>query len=95
MSEWRDIETAPKGNGFVRILAAGYHRRADPGDARWVDIIFWGFTHEFREVSVGDNLYRKDRVRVNECWRRHGDVGERPIDFEPTHWMPLPEPPTS
>lgn len=93
MSEWQPIETAKK-EDFVRILAAGPHRRADCGDPFVVDIIFWTFRTEVREVDVGGGLYRKDRVRTHEGWCRFGDHGERPLDFEPTHWMPLPPPPS-
>ncbi len=31
---------------------------------------------------------------VNGAWRDHSDMGAAGLDpFEPTHWMPLPEPP--
>lgn len=85
---WRTIESAPKGDDFVRILATGYD-----GDYRVVDIIVWGFSWASREVEVGAGLYRKERYRKDECWRRYGDYGEIPIRWEPTHWMPLPNPP--
>lgn len=92
MSEWQPIETCPR-EPFVRILGCGYYRRANRGDPMWVDIILWGYSSATREVSVGDNLYKKEAYRKDEGWRRIGDHGERGIDFEPEYWMPLPEPP--
>lgn len=87
MSVWQPIETAPK-DDFVRILAAGQRR-----DYFVVQIIFWAFTYGFKEVPMGDDVFRRMRVRLDEGWRREGTSGEIEIDFEPSHWMPLPKPP--
>ena len=88
MSEWRSIETAPR-EDFKRIIATGVTAR----DCNVTQIIFWAFTYKWIEVSVGENLYRKDCIRDREGWRWDTGAGESPIDFEPTHWMPLPDPP--
>ena len=52
-----------------------------------------------------NGYYEQDRVQVfrwheatlpqDSGWMNAPDNHEHGFDYEPTHWMPLPEPPTS
>lgn len=72
MSEWRDIESAPKNTLFLGYfgLDAGFIHKARYG------LFFWNHAAN-RFVSTG---------------LIHG-IKTRGIDVQPTHWMPLPNPP--
>lgn len=92
MNKWQPIETAPKDG--TRILAHG--RGTDNGI--WAAdvkmplmqcVIYWGWHDSEDFEPVGDGTYRKVTKRVLE-WRPIG-----PHFFNPTHWMPLPNPPKS
>ena len=82
MSDWRPIETAPRdGTAF---LAYGVHNTSPP-DAQ-------------RGVKPGDHWWA---IILFDVWRKRSDGGDcwvfskdgKYTWSEPTHWMPLPEPP--
>jgi hypothetical protein len=85
--EWRPIETAPK-----RPLRAS--RQSDHFPTRNGEIIKHGpiiivaFGYKGFEKWKSDVGYWSDYYK---CWRFLEDDG--PNDVQPTHWMPLPEPP--
>jgi hypothetical protein len=63
MSEWRDIETAPKDGTEILVWRKGWGRHI----ARWVN-------------EWGDKYFRL--------------ASGRDILGGPSHWMPLPDPPS-
>lgn len=84
MSDWQPIETAPKDGTAVLVMRN----------------IWPGTKSGFAEACNGHNTY------VSEFWADEGDEGgewmcymdmiREPIcPIEPTHWMPLPAPPTT
>lgn len=66
MSEWQDIETAPKWWNPVIL----YDPQADP--------------------SVFEGYFSGEDNDKDGRWRESGNKG---LEFEPTHWQPLPKPP--
>ena len=82
MSEWQPIETAPKdGTWIVGLCSCSIQSYGAPKPfvftTRWVS--------EFWEGWEQDGEDTKRRVMSDlSHWRGHE---------EPTHWMPLPEPP--
>lgn len=85
MSMWLTIETAPKDGTPILAYGKGnrfYVTRDDP-DYRVVTA-----TGAFNMAVVAweDNGYMG-------YWRSYYD-GTGPFDDEPTHWMPLPTPPS-
>lgn len=78
MSEWQPIETAPK-DGTLVLLTIGTHT----GVGRWAVIS--------RRDTLNDT---DDDVAVFDYefgWRSPND--KRINGKQPTHWMPLPQPP--
>lgn len=100
MNDWQPIETAPKDG--TRILAFGlaYAELAEDGE-RWcvsdtnkprlpfIATVKWIEGWYDKEVNVGEGLYRKERTQGYAYWAPHAHA------FNPTHWQPLPEPPTA
>jgi hypothetical protein len=81
MSEWQPIETAPRD---ASILICG-------GTMDWDDS--WGENIPFTGVTIAeyDNPY-KDSPHP---WRGGNTGGhDTYYRYNPTHWMPLPSPPT-
>lgn len=87
MAEWQPIETAPKGGGAERVT-----------DPKWVEpprillyadgeIVVARWEHYYAEGGGGFDGRENAWVFVGS--------GERLADYynDPTHWMPLPEPP--
>lgn len=83
MSEWRTIETAPKDGAAI----LGYGRHVDsPSDAQrgvvagdhWWAIMLWDVWRDSGLAQSHRWVFAKDGART---WS------------EPTHWMPLPDPP--
>ena len=84
MSEWQPIETAPKDGTEV----IGCHSQ-DWSEIGMKPIIYGPWTMAF---DAGQWRSSWDRVRVINYM---GDFGTEyaELDIQPTHWMPLPEPP--
>lgn len=83
MSKWQPIETAPTDGTFVWCYANG-----EQFSARWLD-----------ECPSAPDDYGHDAGWSSKCgWCAPGNSGLRP-EYQwpplnqPTHWMPLPEPP--
>lgn len=87
MSEWKDIETAPKDGtpiigGFFHIRWADSHRKHDIVRC-WFQPEFEAFISSCRVIQMA-NGYTIDGASE----KLHSPVIE-PV----THWMPLPSPP--
>jgi hypothetical protein len=78
--EWQPIETAPKDGTWV-LLAGGdcYNDGGDPTER----IVTAQCTNELNGRTMDD-------TRWQFAWYDGGYYGEY---LDPTHWMPLPEPP--
>lgn len=72
MSEWQDIETAPK-------------------DGRWIVV----FCPNYSEDQVRPASFQRDVGLDQDIWDFSGETYEY-VNSEdaPTHWQPLPPPPT-
>lgn len=86
---WQPIETAPKsvvdGNSLKGIYLLGYCPEADMEESglspeACIDIIWW------EPLQCG-----KDGKRG--VWR--ANAFSEAVEVKPTHWMPLPEPPSA
>lgn len=77
MSDWQPIDTAPK-DGTVILLAGGTWGDDELADAPRVMAARWYKTN-----------------RGNYCWNAcEAEAGYSIFPYKnPTHWMPLPEPP--
>ena len=86
--KWQPIETAPK-DGSIMLL---YLKRA-PSERHYV------VPDEVAHYTIGFWEHAAWRsIEVEDCGGMGGELtGWMPdwvcIDVEPTHWMPLPEPP--
>ena len=95
--EWRTIESAPKDGS--RVLAYGSMVEGaprimwDPNKPRVNahSIIHWVEGWYDKLEPAGDGLFKKVPTQGYAYWG--SDAG--PQQFEPTHWMPLPEQPKS
>lgn len=98
---WLPIESAPKDG--TRILAYGmaFPELAEHGGEHWITAdtkrprvpfirtISWVEGWYDKEIDNGDGTYRKERTQGYAYWRPD------PHSFNPTHWMPLPPPPSA
>ncbi len=78
MSDWQPIETAPKDGAHI-TYKEGPRLLCCAINPDWGDSFYPVFTARF--------IWNKSGKTGN--WRRDID-GRR---YDPTHWMPLPEPP--
>ena len=100
MSDWQPIETAPK-DGRVVLLATDYKR----GGHDRVRCAYWNSSRTARWIFKDKDTQVRDGWNDTSCWHEFVslDAGAQEwIDeedrtfvraFDPTHWMPLPEPP--
>jgi hypothetical protein len=81
MSEWRPIGTAPK-DGTAVLLAWAIDADGDP--------IQWN-----TKPSTAGSFVQVARWSQGEdwWWVYINTPADTPLHFNPTHWMPLPEPP--
>lgn len=80
MSEWQPINTAPKDGTWIWVFTEPYQDGCPQQSARWIR----EETEYWEQVSEN----RKERrVEVSGYWYGCGGW--------PTHWMPLPKPPTA
>lgn len=77
--EWQPIETAPLDGTSILLFAPDYRTR------HVVVVGFWGDD----PVESSKEMDRRRTWRVK--WD-HGCMFD--CDYEPSHWMPLPNPPT-
>ena len=79
MGEWQPIETAPKDQTEVLVWVRG----------EIIPLVMAFFSREYYAREYGDAEYMEDGWRLS-----YGYPGHLPEStWEPTHWMPLPEPP--
>jgi len=92
MSEWQPIETAPKDGTLAILFAAGRTYWREVGGVR--ETIFPDLSDARDYGTMCDIAYCKDG-RWLEAYSGH-DLFEPWIEVEdrPTHWTPLPPPPT-
>lgn len=88
MSEWRDIATAPKDGTRVRLLIP--YSRELYTEAECTDCGHWEPLPEDANARLGTPEWG---IAAGGCWRFDGDDGA--FDIRPTHWQPLPDPPSS
>lgn len=79
MSEWQPIETAPPTHSMKQILLAWRHRAVSCG--------WWDVDEDYHERPIW-------WISPEEGWRSDGDMCIPVEDGWPTHWMPLPKPPS-
>lgn len=86
MSEWQPIETAPR-DGTAILLFYPEGRWIDPGEANDSD----GQVQPDMIVARFDVEWGKRSGMDANCWEGYYNAfcGRG----EPTHWMPLPDPP--
>jgi hypothetical protein len=83
MSEWQPIETAP--DATIEFSRDSVHSHS-------VDVLLWWGG----EIVVGNRIKTRPiphlRIYAKDEWASEKEIDP---DGEPTHWMPLPSPPTS
>jgi hypothetical protein len=84
LSEWRDISTAPKN---TKVLAAYQNELGN-----WRIVTACYHTHLDWSDEYGDH----EEEFAPEAWYEENDSSDviYPTSRRPTHWMPLPPPPS-
>ena len=97
MSKWQPIETAPKdGKTFLALVGGLPYAAKYDKDGRF--IWYWhsdqacGPTHLVHEID-GKRLLEEIKVQPPHDYQPSGHLWVNGFSGEPTHWMPLPEPP--
>jgi hypothetical protein len=89
MSEWQPIETAPIKDGFAALLyVPGINDWQRPRNLPYIVVGVWDGN------VIGGNRagYWVCDLAEIEGYESSGDYIVHPL-INPTHWMPLPEPP--
>lgn len=86
MSEWKTIDSAPKGTKII----AGYHNVL----GNWRTIMAQYYKPGTLELA--DDADDTDDGYAPEGWYEENEAYDeiRFAEHTPTHWMPLPPPPT-
>ncbi len=100
MTDWQLIETAPKDGTLVLVHIA------EPNDAAWLDSRTYAYPESYGVRTLVCRWCEADSARSDyrsgwyAPWAtvEFGVYDDPSVDFEqvqiePTHWMPLPEPP--
>lgn len=98
LGAWQPIETAPRdGTAVLLWLSQDIDRYYVAGNrAPRLTIGFWGWSND--DFSSGDAWHSVEAKE--EMWGMGGELtgpmmSTDCLEVVPTHWMPLPEPPTS
>lgn len=90
---WQPIETAPKDGTHILAYGNGTdsitREVGKPMLPMFAVVYWWEHKHEDFE-DAGNGLFRKVHKTSLGNWR-----GNSFSWFNPTHWMPMPSPPTS
>jgi hypothetical protein len=84
--KWRPIDTAPR-DGTPILVAGGTY--VDDGPSTWA------IRYPFTGVRIAYWDATPDATGDYECWNGGPSGSSYDAEFwhEPTHWMPLPDPP--
>ena len=104
MTEWQLIETAPKdGSVFLalnhdtEVFPAKYYTDRKPAQIAY-RTCQQRFPEKHTKMALADGSYGwvrdEDFAKENEGFDCHWSFWQAMYEFKPTHWMPLPEPPT-
>lgn len=85
MSDWKPIETAPKDGTRILIYEQG-----GAGSDDEVFACVWGRFWPQTQPTPGTGW----RENYSEGWVEFGGMDVRQTCDKPTHWMPLPKPPS-
>jgi hypothetical protein len=87
MAEWQPIETAPK-DGTAILIAGGTYEDDEGGVSFCGPVPFTGVRIAYWDATP-------DATGCHECWNGgpSGSAYNAEYWHEPTHWMPLPNPP--
>ena len=100
MAEWQPIETAPRDGRFILITDGERFAAAEPFD--YVEPPEIGYDN--RPLFADTRRSNPDAGKVRKLWSSIGcsaftrepellDECDNVSHIEPTHWMPLPDPP--
>lgn len=86
MTDWQPIETAPLDGVTVILFVPGVNSWSRPDGLPDFVLGAW-------EVFLNKGKWVSDICEIEGGWESTGEYMV-PIDLHPTHWMPLPPPPS-